>query len=364
VASRFFVGNGTNWNSTGSWSTSSGGASGASVPGSADDVFFDANSPGNCTITASTSFGTLDCTGFTHTLTHNSAVTLTVSGNTFKLVPGMTYTAVNATTSAIAFTASTGTIAITTAGKTLSNVTLASGLTSSSATYQLQDALKLNSSALLTHNAGTFDTNNKALDIGRFGSNNTNVRTILFGSSVITISGGGTTVNWALTNTTNLTLNAGTSSITLTGTYTGGGGGFNSGGGGGAAGGVAYYDVAFSHTGTVLLSGSNSYHSLTLSPNAVVKVRAGDTQTATTFAATGTAGNLVTLSSDTAASAFSLVVAAGQMSCDYLSLQDCAAKGGAQFFAGAHSTDVSGNTGWRFTAPDRTAGAGAMLAAA
>jgi hypothetical protein len=36
---------------------------------------------------------------------------------------------------------------------------------------------------------------------------------------------------------------------------------------------------------------------------------------------------------------------------DYVSLKDSTATGGASFYAGANSTDVSGNTGWTFTAP-------------
>jgi fibronectin-binding autotransporter adhesin len=44
MATRYWVGGAGNWSSTTKWSTSSGGASGASVPISTDDVVFDANS--------------------------------------------------------------------------------------------------------------------------------------------------------------------------------------------------------------------------------------------------------------------------------------------------------------------------------
>jgi hypothetical protein len=45
VADRFYVGgNGSKWDLTSSWSASSGGAPGASVPTSADNIFFDPNS--------------------------------------------------------------------------------------------------------------------------------------------------------------------------------------------------------------------------------------------------------------------------------------------------------------------------------
>jgi len=47
MANRYYVGSG-GWNSTANWSTSSGGASGASVPGASDTAIFDVHS-GDCT---------------------------------------------------------------------------------------------------------------------------------------------------------------------------------------------------------------------------------------------------------------------------------------------------------------------------
>jgi hypothetical protein len=54
MANRYWVGGAGNWSSTTKWSTSSGGASGASVPTSADDAIFDANSGGKFTATVDT----------------------------------------------------------------------------------------------------------------------------------------------------------------------------------------------------------------------------------------------------------------------------------------------------------------------
>jgi hypothetical protein len=36
---------------------------------------------------------------------------------------------------------------------------------------------------------------------------------------------------------------------------------------------------------------------------------------------------------------------------DYLSIKDSNATGGAAWYAGTHSTNVSNNLGWTFTAP-------------
>jgi hypothetical protein len=44
MADRYWVGGSGSWNSTAKWSTTSGGASGASVPTATDNAIFDANS--------------------------------------------------------------------------------------------------------------------------------------------------------------------------------------------------------------------------------------------------------------------------------------------------------------------------------
>jgi hypothetical protein len=44
MADRYWVGGTGSWNSTAKWSTTSGGASGASVPTATDNAIFDANS--------------------------------------------------------------------------------------------------------------------------------------------------------------------------------------------------------------------------------------------------------------------------------------------------------------------------------
>jgi hypothetical protein len=76
-----------NWNATGptNWGSASGVSDGASVPTSVDDVFFDgvgANGNINSTISATITVLSFTVTsGYTSTITHNAAVTLTVAGN-------------------------------------------------------------------------------------------------------------------------------------------------------------------------------------------------------------------------------------------------------------------------------------------
>lgn len=82
AADRYWIATTTaNWNSTTNWSTTSGGAGGASVPGSADKAIFDGSGTGNCTIDATVSITTLDVqSGYTGTISQGSN-TITVSGN-------------------------------------------------------------------------------------------------------------------------------------------------------------------------------------------------------------------------------------------------------------------------------------------
>ena len=137
VAQRFWVSAvPSNWNNTANWSTTSGGAGGASVPGASDLVTFNASGLGNCTldiaanvagITVNGYSGIIDINGFNLTTTGiniftsgtinnggaSAAVTLnTISTTTFS---GTTFGAnVNGSTGRIFFNGSTfnGTVTV------------------------------------------------------------------------------------------------------------------------------------------------------------------------------------------------------------------------------------------------------------
>jgi hypothetical protein len=81
MAARYWVNGGNgNWNSTTNWSATSGGSSGASVPTSSDDVFFDSAGNSNSTISATITILSLTIdSGYTATMTHNAV--LTIAGN-------------------------------------------------------------------------------------------------------------------------------------------------------------------------------------------------------------------------------------------------------------------------------------------
>lgn len=178
MANRYWVGGTATWDNTvgTKWAATSGGAGGASVPTSADDVFFDAASTGTCTIiSTNTGAKSINCTGFTGTITGNGAIT--ISGSV-TLSAGMTFSHTGVKT----FN-STGTI--TSAGKTFGATTV-DGV---GHTVTLNDNLSIGTSATFTLTNGTFSLGaGFILSCGIFSSNNSNTRDIMFGAGYIQLN--------------------------------------------------------------------------------------------------------------------------------------------------------------------------------
>jgi len=127
-----------------------------------------------------------------------------------------------------------------------------------------------------------------------------------------------------------------------------------------------YYNLNMGGAGSTLFFGSfatNIFNTISTSAQpCTLTFYAGRTYTVTNFNVSGTAGNLVTLQSTAAGTRFSLSKASGTVSVDYLSIKDSNATGGAAWYAGTHSTNVSNNLGWTFTAPPApSAGSGNFL---
>src|SRR5437868_6020012 len=131
---RFWVGGTNTWNATatGKWSATSGGASGASVPDATQDVFFDALSTGTCTLSTGIAARSINCTGFTGTISQPASTTVSIGDGTagatniaLKTVAGMTLTVGSATTSIINFVSTSATQQdLTTGGKTWPSYTI------------------------------------------------------------------------------------------------------------------------------------------------------------------------------------------------------------------------------------------------
>lgn len=269
MANRYWVGGTASWDGTAGtkWASTSGGAGGASVPTTSDDVFFDASSTGTVTIaTGNTGAKSITCTGFTGTLTGSAA--LTVAGG-ITLVSGMTHSYSGTLTI-------TGTGTIVTAGKTLSTNLTING---SAITVTLGSTLTISNTLTLT--AGTFTTSasNYAVTAGQFSISSTSVRTCTLNGSTITLSA---SIAWNATTTTNLTFNAGTSTISISGA----GPTFNGGG-------LTYNNVTFTNTTTGTdrtISGTNTISTLTFTAPAsggTIQISITDNQTISTFVCSG-----------------------------------------------------------------------------
>lgn len=222
MANLFWVGGTATWNSVAStkWATTSGGAGGAAIPTTADDVYFDANSgAGTTTLSGNSTCRSINFTGYTGTISHPAGTNFNIGDGTagagniaLKFVAGMTYTLGNVITSEISFN-STSTTAqdVDFAGKTTGKVTYV-GIAGS---WKLTGVHNMGATATLTILAGTLDTNNQTCSWGLFVSTiTTSSRTLTMGSSAVTITGVGTSWN---ANITNLTYTAGTYTVTLTG---------------------------------------------------------------------------------------------------------------------------------------------------
>jgi hypothetical protein len=84
IGQRFWVASTpSNWNNTSNWSTTSGGAGGASVPGVADVVTFNALGLGNCTLDVVANVAGITVNGYTATIDLNGFNLTTTGTNTF-----------------------------------------------------------------------------------------------------------------------------------------------------------------------------------------------------------------------------------------------------------------------------------------
>lgn len=252
MANRYWVGGTGTWNGTNTlnWSASSGGVVGASVPTSADNVFFDANSNvGTTAFTVTMATVTAVCADF-----DASAVdgVMTLAGTVALDVYGsLSWPVISLFTRS--YTGIT-TFRATTTGKTI-NATRSFG---ANVVFDGVGGGWTLTTALTT--PSNFQLNNGSLNLGGFtlsafgiNSNNSNARTIAFNGGSITITGSASTSSqtlWNVATATNLTV-TGTPTVNVINTST------NSG-----------FTRTFTHGGTA--GGSE--------PNAVnLNIQAGDT---------------------------------------------------------------------------------------
>jgi hypothetical protein len=215
---------------------------------------------------------------------------------------------------------------------------------------QLADALSLGATRTLTIGTGsvaggTFDAGVYNVTVGLVNCQSTGFN-LKMGSGTWTLSGTGSVWNMAAIPV----ITASTSTIVLSNTATsartfaGGGLYYNKLTIGGATG-TSTLSIANGDTFGEITSTKTVAHTITF-PSAT-------TTTIGKWAVTGTVGNIVTIESNNPTSAFILNIAGPANSgIDYLSVRDCtiATTSPGEFYVGANSTNVSGNTRVVFTA--------------
>jgi hypothetical protein len=267
MASRFWVGGTGTWDAsdTTHWSATSGGAGGASVPGSADTVTFNGSSGGG-TVTVNTTVNvqSITCGAFTGTLDFS------VNNN---------------------------------------NVTLSA-------------------------NTAAFD------------GSGSGARTIKLGNGTWTFSSAAAaSVLWSMGTTTNLTFDAGQSTLDFTGVTSNGATRTFAGGG------LTYANVRFrgqANGASTTINGANTFGQLTV--DGMHTVILGANQTITTLTVNGTGSGPVLLKSSADNSQRTLTVASNAPTINYAALRDINCTGGATFVAN-NSFDFGDNSGVTINGP-------------
>lgn len=313
MSDRFWVGGTGNTSDTAHWSTTSGGVGGASLPTSADNVYFDANSftaeGQTVTVNAVMNCLDMDWTGATNEPSFtNTGYEQNIYGNVM-LTSSMNI--IGAYGGLFHFYAATTGKTITTAGKTCYLMNFRSG----AGGWTFQDNVTITGDLMCRN--GSIDTNGKSINCKRLFADGVNARTLSLDSSIITCSDN------VVFSSTGLTLTANTSTIVLTGdskTFHGGG--------------VTYNNVEFQGNNCTI-TGSNTFNELKIKAGNTVNMTAGTTQTASKIC------------SDTPGSPATLSCASGTVQVTGATIQDITATGGATFNA-IDCTNVSGNTGWNW----------------
>lgn len=216
-------------------------------------------------------------------------------------------------------------------------------------TYTFQDGWSQSTANLSILN-GTVDLNGQSHTFAGLTSGNTNVRSLVFGSSTLTLASSGSPVSCS--PTTNFTISAGTGVIALTDTSVSA----STFAGGGAT--WPEVRVTTGGSGALTFTGANTFTRLSVTGGSTKSfVLPGSTTTTFSGSTPFPSGASLNLLTFTASAGSATVASSQQISCDYVSLTNII-KSGATAYAGTHSTDGTGNTGWSFTAPSGGGGGG------
>lgn len=348
--------NGTGeWDDPYHWSFTSGGPGGDCVPTPLDDVYFDNNSFNTPTDTVYVNVDAY-CRNKTWTVTTSQPVFFT-QVFTLNIFGSLTFCSSmkNAFSNEIHFSATSLGKTITSAGQNFLNYVIFDG---QGGGWTLMDSMKVVDEQIKFNN-GSLNTNGKKVFCKVFLSNTTSTRTLTLGASEIIVADGGFSF---VIKTNNLTLNSGTSTIRfldeahtyftgatsglkfnnlffecLTGTSV-----LNN-----LTQDLSYNHVFFKNSGRII--GKNTYDSLSFSANMLYELDKDKHQTIIKhLQILGNNCFPITLQSTQMNKQATIIKSSGIVSGDFIHMRDIKAIGGAVFYAGANSSDVSNNSGWIF----------------
>jgi len=276
--------------------------------------------------------GAINFTGFTGTLVLQGY--WFIYGN-FTFSSGMTVSTSSTSYQYIFNPLVSTTITITTNGKSISNVIFFQG----AGTSKLGDAFTCTN--IIYHADGSIDLNGKTCTTPVFYIYNTASNLTFNGGTIVATSSG--SYPWS-NNLSTYTTTAGTGVGTISLSSSTAKGFFGNG--------IVYNcTIRQSGLGALTIYGSNTFSDITntVQPTSVLFI-AGTTNTFTNFSLSGTAGNLVTIGSTTAAS-HTLSKSSGTVSVSYCSISRSTATGGANWQSYTANGNVNGgnNLGWLFT---------------
>jgi trimeric autotransporter adhesin len=342
-STRYWVGGTGNWNDTNRWSTSSGGAGGADLPRSHDDVVFDSSSNATAyTATVNAITGGNRCKALT--IAGPASGNVTLAGSTALFIhdditlpaSGLTRTYTGAIT-----------LSGTGAGKTITTngVTLTSSITVNGvgAEWALADAWNSGTFSISVTN-GSFDTANYNLTFGTLSSGNKNARTINFGSSTVSL-GGNVILGTLGSERSNLSFAAGTSQINFSANATISGNN------------QTFYNVSFTSTSltSATINGTNTFNNLSFAGRtsagiANIALSADQTINGTLTLSAGTNATMRTFVRSNLIGTTRTLTCAAVAALTDIDFRDITIAGAAAPVSGTRLGDCKGNTDITFVA--------------
>ena len=346
MADRYWVGGAGTWDSTSTthWSASSGGAAGASAPTLADNAIFDTLSNATLyTVTIGASAVAANCLDLSIAGPAVGNVTIAFGTGVINCYGSW----LNAATG-VAFTTNTGCAAnflATSTGKTITtNGVSVSGLpinlNSATGGWTLGSAFTTTNTFTVAQGSFSTSASNWGLTVGILNSTGTGVRSINLNASLVSCTGSS---QITFTIPTNLTFNAGTSSIvcaTNTSNFSGGG--------------QTFYNVSYTNLSqlTATMSGANTFNNLTFPVKTFVgtatfTISSDQIVTGTLTMAGSTYNTRFLITSDTIGTP--RTITAGAVSLSYVDFRDIVGAGTATW-TGTSIGNCLGNTNITFTA--------------